>query len=221
MKIFAVSDIHGEIDILETNLEKIGFPSTVDDILVICGDYLDHSWQNDVCDFAAIMDLQCRFPEGQVICLAGNHEIDWLASYGSASYAKGIAKWVEKLPLYYETPEQIFVHAGICEDAEDLWKVGTPEEYFTHMFPPQTGSWNDGSGNTKSKDIIAGHVSTRNECLGGSKWGACVYWDGEDHFYIDGSCEISHIIPVLEYDCDGKTYYAWDEKGARRPIVCR
>ena len=221
MRIFAASDIHGQIDVLEANLKKIGFPTSHDDVLVLCGDYLDHSWQNDVCDFAAIMDLQYSYPDGQVVCLAGNHEVDWLDQCGSEPYAQGIARWVRNLPLFHETDDQIFVHAGICEEAEDLWQVGTPPEYFTHMFPPQTGYWNDGSGNDKSKDIIAGHVSTRNEFLGGRGWGACVYWDGANHFYLDGTSEQSHIVPILEYDCDTKSYYAWDEEGEKYLITTR
>lgn len=222
MKIFAASDIHGEIEALESAISRCGFPTSPDDILVLCGDYLEHSWENDVCDFAEIMDLQCRYPDGQVVCLAGNYEADWLESCGTADYAKGIARWVSGLPLFYETKRQIFVHAGICEEAEDLWRTGTPPEYFTHMFPPQTGSWNDGSGNAKSKDIVAGHVSVMNrDYLGGNSWGPNVWWDGENHFYLDGTSESTHVVPVLEYDCDTGEYWGWDADGTRRFIARR
>ena len=222
MKIFAMSDIHGHMDIVEENVKKIGFPSSPSDVLVLCGDYLDHSWENDVCDFAEVMDFQSRYPDGQVVCLAGNHEIDWMMACGGAPYAKAMARWVSSLPLYYETDSQIFVHAGIDEEAGDLWRVGTPSEWFTHCFPPQTGKWDDGEDTKpRSKDIVAGHVSTMNESLGGRGWGRCVYWDGENHFYLDGACEQSGVIPVLEYDCDSKTYFAWDEEGSRYPIADR
>lgn len=219
--IYAMSDIHGNEDVLEANLQKIGFPKSSDDVLVLCGDYLDHSWENDICDFAAIMDVQARYPEGQVVVLAGNHEVDWLSNHGGESYAGAFARWITRMPLYYETEDQIFVHAGIDEEAGDLWRVGTPDEWFTHKFPPETGSWDDGSGNKKSKDIIAGHVSVRSEYLGGYHHGACVYHDGENHFFIDGCTESTGVIPILEYDMETKTYYAWNEDGDRCPLTKR
>ena len=47
---------------------------------------------------------------------------------------KELISWLSKLPYYYETENQIFVHAGIDEDAEDLWKFGTPEYVFTGKY---------------------------------------------------------------------------------------
>lgn len=221
-KIFAMSDPHGRGDLVEQNIERIGFPTSPSDVLVLCGDYLNHSWENAIEDFAEIMDIQCRYPEGQVVCLAGNHEIDWAVNYGQTSYGRAFARWISSLPLYYETNEQIFVHAGIDEEAGDLWRVGTPDEWFTHMFPPQTGSWDDDSGNEKSKDIVAGHVSVMNgDYLGGRNHGPRVYYDGENHFFLDGTTEKTGVIPVLEYDTNTKTYFAWDGDGTRYPIAQR
>lgn len=34
-----------------------------------------------------------------------------------------ILSWIRGLPYYYETPTQVFVHAGIDEDAGDLWRI--------------------------------------------------------------------------------------------------
>lgn len=36
--------------------------------------------------------------------------------------------WLKKLPLYYKTDKQIFVHAGIDEDADDWWETGTSDD---------------------------------------------------------------------------------------------
>ena len=45
------------------------------------------------------------------------------------------------------------------------------------------------------KDIVAGHVGTYGLC-GENR----VYWDGQAHFYLDGSTERSGVVPVLKYD---------------------
>lgn len=42
---------------------------------------------------------------------------------------KELLKWMTKLPYYYTTDTQIFVHAGVDEEAGDWWDVGTPD-YF-------------------------------------------------------------------------------------------
>ena len=48
----------------------------------------------------------------------------------------------------------IFVHAGIDEEAEDLWEWGTDDYTFTEKYPAQTGRfYND-------MKIIAGHIGT-------------------------------------------------------------
>ena len=37
-------------------------------------------------------------------------------------------KWIGSLPVFHETEEQIFVHAGVDEEAEEYWKWGTGDE---------------------------------------------------------------------------------------------
>ena len=65
-----------------------------------------------------------------------------------------VIRWVGRLPYYWESPfGQVFVHAGIDEEAADLWRVGTPPEWFTAMLPMYAGEHFD-------LDVIAGHVST-------------------------------------------------------------
>lgn len=216
-----MSDIHGRDDILEDNIERLGFPASSEDMLVLCGDYISHDWEETIDDLAAVMDIQSRFPEGQVICLAGNHEVDWAESYGGTSWGRAFARWIRELPLYFETENAIYVHAGIDEEAGDWWRTGTSDETFTHKFPPETGSWDDGSGSEKSKDIVAGHVGTSSNDLGGRDCFGCVYYDGEDHFFIDGTTEYSKVIPVLEYDTDEEAYYAWDSDGDRHLIASK
>ncbi|TVW43265.1 serine/threonine protein phosphatase, partial [Streptococcus pneumoniae] len=53
---------------------------------------------------------------------------------------------------YYETETQIFVHAGIDEEAEKLWKELTSSEIFTNKFLITTGRFH--------KAIISGHIAS-------------------------------------------------------------
>lgn len=65
---------------------------------------------------------------------------------------KELLAWMKRLPYYYATETQIFVHAGIDEEAGDWWNVGTPDYYFTGKYPPTLGKF--------YMDIIAGHTAT-------------------------------------------------------------
>ncbi|AFQ17333.1 metallophosphoesterase [Bacillus thuringiensis] len=116
-----------------------------------------------------------------------------------------LLKWllnISKQLRYFETDQQIFVHAGILEEAEDLWKHGTPKEYFTQKYPAETGYF--------YKDIIAGHISSV-EIANKKEYLGKVYWDGESHFYIDGTVEKSGNIPVLKYDTEKKRYSTFEK----------
>ncbi len=112
------------------------------------------------------------------------------------AYNKDLFSWMKALPLFYETEHQIYVHAGIDEEAEDLWAFGTSDEMFIEKYPPTTGYF--------YKDIIAGHVST--STASGDRSNHDIYYDGESHFYIDGIDSYPHtaneddcIIPLLQY----------------------
>ena len=65
---------------------------------------------------------------------------------------KELIAWMRNLPYYYETDKQIFVHAGIDEEAGEWWEWGTSDYYFVNKYPATTGEF--------YKDIIAGHVGT-------------------------------------------------------------
>ncbi|MDR1033679.1 MAG: hypothetical protein LBL41_02785 [Bifidobacteriaceae bacterium] len=109
---------------------------------------------------------------------------------------KELIAWLRALPYYYETDEQIFVHAGIDENASELWKIGTPKHYFANKFPATTGYF--------YKDIIAGHIAT--STLADDPNYTQVYWDGISYYYIDGTVSVSGVIPVLKYDSVDGTY---------------
>ncbi len=107
-----------------------------------------------------------------------------------------LIRWLSDLPLHYETDAQIFVHAGIDEEAEDLWSFGTPDELFLSKYPPTFGSF--------YKDIVAGHIGTHS--IRGNETDHRVYWDGRSHYYIDGGTATSGLVPILKYDTVSRKY---------------
>lgn len=100
-----------------------------------------------------------------------------------------LINWMQSLPYHYETDKQIFVHAGIDEEAEDFWKHGTADEYFTSKYPATFGSF--------YKDIIAGHIGTHS--LKGDADFHDIFFDGFSHYYLDGSTAVSGVLPLLKY----------------------
>lgn len=110
-------------------------------------------------------------------------------------------KWFQthyKDKRYYETDSQIFVHAGIDEEAGKLWKELTNSEMFTNKFPLTTGGF--------FKDIISGHVASWEVAKNTSYLGK-IYHDSKSHYFIDGDVKNSKTIPVLCCDTITKKYY--------------
>lgn len=109
-----------------------------------------------------------------------------------------IIAWVRKLPYFYESPfGQVFVHAGIEEDAGEYWKMGTSAESFT-MMPP------DYVGRKFYLDVIAGHINT--EAASGIAGYRGIWYDGASHFYIDGNVVQHGEVVVLNYDSETGKY---------------
>lgn len=134
---------------------------------------------------------------------------EWMRRRILKNYGE-LIKWYEKLPCYYKTEHQIFVHAGIDEDAKDMWEWGTSEEIFLNKYPATQGSF--------YKDIIAGHVGTAS--ISGNKSFHDIYWDGKSHYYIDGTASFSKSIPVLAYDEEKGKYYSLHSDGLRPISRC-
>ncbi len=115
---------------------------------------------------------------------------------------KELIAWMRSLPYYYETEKQIFVHAGIDEDAEEWWKLGTSNDYFVNKYPATTGRF--------YKDIIAGHIGTAS--ISGDKNFHDIYYDGESHYFVDGTISVSEKLPVLVYDEKADKYYSLEKE---------
>ena len=110
-----------------------------------------------------------------------------------------LVEWLRGLPYYHETPNQIFVHAGIDEEAGDWWPWATPEYVFTGKFPPETGGF--------YKDIVAGHTGTSR--LSDDRDFHGVFWDGKSHYYIDGSVQGGGRLNLLAWNGE-QGYRQWD-----------
>lgn len=133
MRQFAISDIHGCSQSFEALLDKISFSTT--DVLFLLGDYIDRGPGSKLV-IDRILDLQSQ--GYQVQCLLGNHEHamlaakqDWLffenwrdgwggmetlESFNTYSLDEIEPKYWEflnRLKLYIETEEHVFVHAGL------------------------------------------------------------------------------------------------------------
>jgi serine/threonine protein phosphatase len=99
---------------------------------------------------------------------------------------------------YYETETQIFVHAGIDEEAGKLWKELTSSEIFTNKFPITTGRFH--------KAIISGHIASW-EVAKDRRYLGKIYYDSKSHYFIDGDVTNSKTIPVLYYDTITSKYH--------------
>ena len=137
--IYAIGDIHGNLDLLQRLLEKIQ-PDLARDQLVFMGDYIDRGPNpKGVVDY--VLDLKRLANPQEVICLKGNHEamflnflqgrdLELFLFNGGLSTLRDYwgedwdhleqlvlppehRKFFEELRLYYETPDYLFVHGGL------------------------------------------------------------------------------------------------------------
>ena len=243
--IYAISDIHGHLDILKETIKRMDL-ETKENKLILCGDYIDRGDKS--CETLYFIKELCEQKPDQVIAIRGNHEEMFLEQFREASpirdnfmelqeyvteeeladlrqpYDKMMSNegeglkhllaflreltmyvklkhqdliiWMQKLPYYYETDTQIFVHAGIDEEAGEFWKSVIDSYYIVWKYPATTGKF--------YKDIIAGHVGTWR--ITGDDDYHDIYWDGESHYYIDGTVVLSQHIPILRYDAKTKKY---------------
>lgn len=200
MKIFAMSDIHGNVDTFKRNLDLIDL-NDEENKLILLGDYLSRFNYEDISVIKMIIDLQNKYKD-RVIALMGNHELYLLDDYknNNLNINDEIIDWITNLPYYYETKDQIYVHAGVDEEVGEYWKVVDNDSYFCNKYPYSIGTF--------YKDIIAGHISAVEIALNENEYieSGDIYYDGKSHYYIDGDTEHTNLIPMLMYDCKIKKY---------------
>jgi serine/threonine protein phosphatase 1 len=166
MKYYVLADLHGMYNFLESALAKIDF-ADAEMRFIVTGDYIDRG-PDSAKIIQKLMDLQKEHPE-QVICLMGNHEAMMIETYdkplakdwwfGNGGYQTYVSylgdpdvehmSWLRKLPLYYETPKHVFVHAGIPDDRpleeqneeRMIWMLYNKDDH---------GGWN-------GKHVVHGH----------------------------------------------------------------
>lgn len=116
--------------------------------------------------------------------------------------------WLRALPYYFETDRQIFVHAGVDEEAGEWWPQVTRESDFVGRFPARGPFY---------KDVVAGHVGT--DRLAGNPEYHGVYFDGRSHYYIDGSVQRGGRLNILAWDEKNETYAQWDNNGWKKEML--
>ena len=103
------------------------------------------------------------------------------------------------MPTYFDSDNQIFVHAGVDEEAGEYWMWGTSDDLLLGKFPASKGKF--------YKTIVAGHVGTGTRDLANDRSYHDVYYDGESHYYIDGSVYKGGKLLLLGYDENDGKYY--------------
>lgn len=213
MKIFVMSDIHGCLAEFEEALSLVDL-SNDESMMILLGDYVHGPDSYGV--LKKIIELQKRYGQDKVVALIGNHEdmvidgrwpicaVDNSERYDDRELEEDeYIEWMKSLPRYYATERQIFCHAGIEEDAEDMWKWGTDDYTFTEKYPAQIGCF--------YMDIIAGHIGTA--VISGDPSYHDIYFDGKSHYYVDGTVLDSGVIPVLMVDTETNKYYRVTDTG--------
>ena len=204
--IYVISDIHGYLKPFVKALLSI---DPFNGRLILLGDYLGGP------DDYAILDLIARYlREGaKITVLRGNREqpycpsAEWIfRSSFENRYGHGtewhphsllmIMRKYEEVTTLTDCEDKgvIFVHAGIDEKAGENWRLDTDDRTFVEKYPPTFGKF--------SQTIVAGHVETAEIRQNNNHH---IFWDGESHYYINGSVEKTGILPVLVIE--GNKFY--------------
>ena len=109
-------------------------------------------------------------------------------------YDERYLMFLQDLPLYHVEGNTIFVHAGVDEDAGEDWEWESSDRDFLEKFPAELGRFEGGM------KIVAGHVGTA--VISEDPRFHDIYYDGESHYYIDGTVYDSGVIPVFLYDTE-------------------
>jgi len=175
MRRFVIGDIHGCSKALRTLIECID-PSPEDE-LVFLGDYVDRGPDSrGVIDQVIELQSHCN-----VVPLRGNHEIMlmgvafggldgnmWLGTGGKAtvtSYGGSLEKipashetFLRSLLPFYETPSEIFVHAGYLAHLP-MEQQSDEIRYWMHLSPATPPPHFSG------KRVYVGHTPQANGCV--------------------------------------------------------
>lgn len=218
--IYAMSDIHGCLAAFTEALELIDISG--DNKLVLLGDYI-HGGEDSYGVMDRIIELQHQYGTDKVIALKGNHESmaldgSWRIAERKHENVPNIdydeerdekyLSWMKDLPLYYVQGNTIFCHAGIDEEAGEYWEISTDDYTYMWKNPVQTGKFHCGNLDMK---IVAGHIGTSK--IAHNPRFHDIYFDGESHYYIDGTVLRTRKIPILAVDTVNNKYYQMKDSG--------
>lgn len=130
-RMIVLGDIHGCYHTMCDLFKKLDYSSKTD-MLVFIGDYIDRG-PHSAKVVETIRRMQQQLGKDKVVCIRGNHEqfaidtdgvVDPLWAWNGGmqtvlSYSDNPAQlqsdiaWFRSLPLYYETEDIIFCHAGL------------------------------------------------------------------------------------------------------------
>ena len=219
---YAIADPHGCVGVLKRALGAVDLSG--DAHLYLLGDYVPHettgfgavenglsgeAWAARCAESLELVRAYEAAHPGKVSVLPGNHELMLLdrVESGELEMDRVLLRWLQGVAAmsYFETERQIFVHAGVDEEAGDWWRWGSDAWFFCGKFPPSFGTF--------EKDVIAGHVGAQQASRYASEQGCevasysgGVFWDGESHYYLDATTERSGRINILCYDARLATY---------------
>ena len=224
MKVYCMSDIHGFLNEFNEALALVEkeLKQSTDTMLVLLGDYVHYGYDSrGVVD--RIVSLQEEYGHQRVIALRGNHEDMVLSGNIGLDDMCGLQigervpqkyiRWMRQLRYHYEAGHTIFVHAGIDEEAGDLWKIGTSDDIFAWKFPPTLGEIPG-----IDMKVVAGHSGT--STISGDPDFHGIYYDGASHYFIDGSVIESGYVNVLMVDTDTDRYYEVNAEGTDEVKPC-
>ena len=148
-----------------------------------------------------IQQIEGYLEKGHQLILLGDYIDRGPASYQSLHLTYSLQKKYgkDRVVVLKGNHEQIFVHAGVDEEAGEYWMWGTSDSILLGKFPATKGKF--------YKTIIAGHVGTGTRDLADDRNYHDVFYDGESHCYIDGSVYKGGKLLLLAYDEENGKYY--------------
>jgi serine/threonine protein phosphatase 1 len=133
-RIIGIGDVHGCFFNLTDMVENQIRFNHDEDLLIFLGDYIDRGiLEYEIKVLNYLIDLKNSYPDN-IILLKGNHEQlaefaidkneydDWYYNGAGAKVGMGVDNktslqtFCKRLPLYYETENHLFVHAGALKD---------------------------------------------------------------------------------------------------------
>jgi serine/threonine protein phosphatase 1 len=181
MKSFAIGDVHGQFEALESLLKELPLDWQTDE-LIFMGDLIDRGPRPRlVVEF--VRELQATYPGVRV--LRGNHEQVMLDSFLSkrsfefwlrmgadttyrdycsltskpvwstfvGNFPADLREYLFRLPIIYKNEHATFVHAGARKVKGDIWEVDGAE---TALWYREKEFWEGYRGET----LVVGHTPT-------------------------------------------------------------